>query len=90
VKTINALALRRKLGQVLDEVAQGGEPIMVTRGNRALVVLVSASLYEAGTAARQRRLEAAAGRVAEWRSEFAARRPGTDPVALVRKDRDAR
>jgi len=90
MRTINALSLRKQLGQILDEVAQGGEPVTVTRGNRPLVVLVPAVSYEAGAAARQRRLEGAARRVAEWRAEYAARLSDLDPVALVRKDRDAR
>jgi len=90
MRTINALSLRKKLGKVLDEVAGGGEPVMVTRGNHPLVVLVPALSYEAGAAARERRLEGAARRVAEWRAEYAARLPDVDPVDLVRKDRDAR
>jgi prevent-host-death family protein len=65
MKTVNALSLRRKLGQILDEVAQSGEPVLVTRGNRGLVVLLSAALYEAGAGARQHRLQAAASRVCD-------------------------
>ena len=90
MRTVNALAFRKQLGQILDDVADGGEPIMVTRGNRPLVVLVPAASYEAGAAARHRRLEGAARRVAEWRAEYAARLPDPDPVALVRTDRDGR
>jgi prevent-host-death family protein len=90
MRTINALGLRKQLGAILDDVAQRGEPILVTRGNRPLVVLVPAAVYDAGAGARQRRLEAAARRVAEWRATYAAGAGGADPAALVRKDRDAR
>jgi prevent-host-death family protein len=88
MRSINALALRKRLGQVLDDVADGGEPLLVTRGNRPLVVLVPAAAYDEAAAARHRRLTAAAHRVAEWRAEYAAHRPELDPVDLVRRDRD--
>ena len=89
MKTVSTLTLRKKLGQVLDEVA-AGEPVTVTRANRALAVLVPAAEYAAGTASRRRRLETAAARVAEWRAAYAAKRGRVDPVALVRKDRESR
>jgi prevent-host-death family protein len=89
MKTVTALMLRKRLGQVLDEVAAGGEPVLITRGNRPLVVLVAAERYRAAGAERRDRLEAAAARVAEWRARYGRGR-GLDPVALVRKDRDAR
>ena len=89
MRTVTTLTLRKKLGQVLDQVA-AGERVMITRAKRPLVVLVPASDYAAGAAGRRRRLETAAARVAEWRAEYAARLGRVDPVALVRKDRDAR
>jgi prevent-host-death family protein len=89
MKTVTTLVLRRKLGQVLDEAA-AGERVLITRGNRPLAVLVPADEYAAGAAGRRRRLETAAARVAEWRAEYGGRGRRVDPVALVRKDRDAR
>jgi prevent-host-death family protein len=89
MKTVSTLTLRRKLGQILDEVA-AGERVTVTRGNRPLVVLVPAGEYAAGAAGRRRRLETAAARVAEWRAEYAPKLGRVDPVTLVRKDRDSR
>jgi len=88
MRSINALALRKRLGQILDEVADGGDPLLVTRGNHPLVVLVSAARYEQATGARHERLTTAARRVAEWRAEYAANRADLDPVELVRRDRD--
>jgi prevent-host-death family protein len=51
MRSINALAVRRRLGEILDDVAEGGDPLLVTRGNRPLGVLVPAAQYEqaAGT-----------------------------------------
>ena len=88
MRSINALALRRRLGQILDDVAEGDDPLLVTRGNRPLVVLVPAAQYDQAADARRRRLATAARRVAEWRAEYAAGRPDLDPAALVRRDRD--
>ena len=88
MRSINALALRRRLGQILDDVAEGGSPLLVTRGNRPLVVLVPAAQYDQAADARRGRLVTAAQRVAEWRAEYVAGRPDLDPAALVRRDRD--
>lgn len=88
VRSINALALRKRLGQILDDVADGGQPLLVTRGNRPLVVLVPASQYEQVAGARHQRLTTASRRVAEWRAEYVVHRPDLDPVDLVRRDRD--
>lgn len=95
MRTLSALAFRRKFGSVLDDVARQHQPITITRANRALVVLVPAEDYEAGTSAgdagpRERRLRRAADALAEWRSHHAGRLGGLDAVQLVREDRDRR
>jgi prevent-host-death family protein len=87
MRSINALTLRKRLGQILDDVADGGDPLLVTRGNRPLVVLVPAAQYEQAAGTRHQRLTIAARRVAEWRAEYTAGRPDLDPVDLVRQDR---
>jgi prevent-host-death family protein len=93
VRTLSALAFRRKFGSVLDEVVRKRQPITVTRANRPLVVLVPADEYARGAgpgAARESRLRLAADRLAEWRRRHATRLLDLDPVALVRRDRDNR
>ncbi|MDZ4674188.1 MAG: type II toxin-antitoxin system Phd/YefM family antitoxin [Gemmatimonadota bacterium] len=90
MKTLTALTLRKKLGATLDEVAQAGVPILVTRGNRPLAVLISPEEYQALTAGRTERLTHAATRVAEWRREYLGGKSQFDPVELVRKGRDRR
>jgi len=90
MRSVNALALRKRLGQILDEVARGGDPLLVTRGNRPLVVLVPAATWDQEASARRQRLEPAARRVAEWRAQYLAGRADLDPADLVRRDRDAR
>ncbi len=83
---ISTLTLRKQLGAVLDQVAEG-EPVLVTRGEQPLVVLVAPERYEELTAGREDRLRRAADRVAEWRREYRVAATGADPVALVRADR---
>jgi prevent-host-death family protein len=93
MKTIAALAFRRSLGEVLDEVARTGEPIAITRANQPIVILVPAAGYESTTArltVRENRLRRAAERLAEWKERHSARLAGLDPVALVRADRASR
>jgi prevent-host-death family protein len=90
MKTLTALTLRKQLGATLDEVADTGTPILITRGNRPLAVLVAPEEYQALIGGRERRLEHAAQRVAEWRSEYIAGTPPRDPAALVRRDREGR
>ena len=41
MKHINALTIRNKLGEVLDELARDGEPIGVSKGRQLRAVLVS-------------------------------------------------
>ncbi|HUG26726.1 MAG TPA: type II toxin-antitoxin system Phd/YefM family antitoxin [Gemmatimonadales bacterium] len=90
MKTLTALDLRKRLGATLDEVAERGRPILITRGNRPLAVLVRPEEYEALTAGRSQRLGRAAARVAEWRQEYLATATAPDPVQLVRRDRNRR
>lgn len=93
MRTLSALAFRRKFGSVLDEVVKKRHPITVTRANRALVVLVPADDYvgsDASAASRESRLQLAAERLARWRAAHAAQVARLDAVALVRRNRDDR
>ena len=92
-RTISALDLRKKLGEILDRAA-AGERIVVERDRRALAMLVS---YEEGQRLeeapeeRRRRLEAALERLDEFRIRMAREHPewteGPDAVTLIRQDR---
>ncbi len=41
MKTVNALVIRNRLGEVLDELARTGEPVLVSKGREARAVLVT-------------------------------------------------
>ena len=92
MKTINALAFRRRLGTTLDEVVRERQPITVTRQGRPLVVLVPADAYMegSGTDRRQQRLMRVAERVEAWRERHAGRLKDVDPVQLVQETRASR
>lgn len=87
MKTLSALTFRKQLGATLDQVAESGTPILITRGNRPLAVLVAPDQYEALTGGREQRLTHAAQRVAEWRSQYITGARPLDPALLVREDR---
>ena len=93
MRHLPALTVRRKFGEVLDEVVATREPVTITRANRPLVVLVPADAYATaptGGAVREHRLRLAATRIAEWKARHAARLRGLDPVALIREAREHR
>jgi prevent-host-death family protein len=92
MKSIPALAFRRKFGKVIDDVVRSGQPVTVTRANQPLVVIVPAGHYApaAGLVVREHRLRRAVERLAEWRSKHADRLKSLDPVALIREGRDRR
>lgn len=90
MKQVPALTFRRRFGKVIDDVVRTGQPVTVTRANKALVVIVPADQYGQGPGAsvRESRLRRASERLAEWRARHADRLKGLDPVALVREGRN--
>ena len=46
MKTVTALDLRRRLGSVLNAVAEKHEPVTITRANKPLAVIISADDYQ--------------------------------------------
>jgi len=46
MKTINALAVRKELGAVLDSLAAGGEPVLVTRDREPVAALVPIAIFK--------------------------------------------
>ena len=47
MKEINALDLRKKFGEVLDDVRYGKEPYIIKKNGRQIVVLVDIDVYRA-------------------------------------------
>jgi prevent-host-death family protein len=92
MKTVPALAVRKRFGAILDEVAKG-ETIAITRANRPLAVMEPYAGYQVrmDREARRKRLTEAFRRLDEWvehnRSHL---KKGPDAVTLIRHLRDSR
>lgn len=46
METVNALKLRNNLGQILDRLAEKGEPIRISKGRKIRAVLVTPQQFE--------------------------------------------
>ncbi len=96
MRTVTAMDLRKRLGEILDA-ASAGERIAIERDGRPMAVLVTpeaAARLDEDEQARIQRGLAALDRLDEFREEMARKyppKPG-DPTAveLVRRDRDSR
>ena len=53
MKEINALDLRKKFGEILDEVRYKKEPYIIKKNGRQIVVLVDIDVYRAAQENRQ-------------------------------------
>ncbi|OGW72778.1 MAG: hypothetical protein A2Y02_02585 [Omnitrophica bacterium GWA2_52_12] len=72
MKEINALDLRKKFGEILDDVRYGKEPYIVKKNGRQIVVLMDIDLYRASQDRFQEEAfieEYSADRIREFMSE---------------------
>jgi prevent-host-death family protein len=93
MRTVTALELRGKLGELLDA-ASAGERILIERDHRPMAVLVSvedAHRLDDDRDERRKRGLAALDRLDKFRERMAREHPeemgGPDAVTLVRHDR---
>jgi prevent-host-death family protein len=92
VKTINALTLRKKLGSILDEVHNKKTPIVISRANKPLVVMIPFEDYKEikDEKERERRLRSAASKIDQWREKNFKQLKGLNSVELIRQMREER
>lgn len=95
MRTVSALELRKKLGQILDAAA-AGERIVIERDRRPLAMLVpveDGQRLDESPDEELRRFEAALDRLDEFRERMAREYPemleGPDAATLIRQDRDS-
>jgi prevent-host-death family protein len=93
MRTVTALELRGKLGELLDA-ASAGERILIERDHRPMAVLVSieeANRLDEDREERRRRSVAALDRLDKFRERMAREHPeppgAPDSVTLIRHDR---
>lgn len=86
---ISTLTLRKKLGSILDQVAEKKEAVTITRGDKPLVAIVPYEEYEKREA-RQARLGRAAADMDKLRKRLAPKLRDFDATAVIRKMREQR
>ena len=92
MRMVSALAVRKRLGNILDEVVKGKEPIAITRANRPLVVMEPYEDYESRTnrEARRGRLLELTRQMDAWTKRNARFLKGLHAVEAIRQMRDTR
>jgi prevent-host-death family protein len=89
MKILSALDLRKKLGSVLNAVAEKREPVTITRANKPLAVIVSADEYEEKMlkSKRGQKLKEISSRLESWRNEHRKETAHVDAVKAIREVR---
>jgi prevent-host-death family protein len=92
MKTLTALDLRKKLGSILDSVAEKHEPVTITRANKPLAVIISADEYQEKVLKgdRGRKLKELSTQMDAWKKEHRNATAGVDVVKAVRNVRERR
>lgn len=90
MKTVTALDLRKKLGSVLNSVAEKHEPVTITRANKPLAVIMSAEEYQDKVVKsdRGRKLKELSLRMDTWQTEHRKKTAHIDVVKALRETRD--
>ena len=92
MKTVTALDLRKKLGSVLNSVAEKHEPVTITRANKPLAVIISADEYQDKVlkSDRGRKLKELSTRMDAWKKEHRKETARLDAVKAIRETRERR
>ena len=92
MKTVTALNLRKKLGSVLNSVAEKHEPVTITRANKPLAVIISADDYQEKVLKSDRghKLKELSLRMNAWKREHRKETARIDVVKSIREMRERR
>jgi prevent-host-death family protein len=90
VRTINALDFRKKLGSTIDEVYEKKTPIVISRANKPMVVIIPFEDYNELLAEkdREKRLQLASSRIDQWRKKYGKQLKDTNSVEVIRQLRE--
>lgn len=86
---VSALTLRKKLGSILDEVAEKKKAVTVTRSDKPLVAIIPYEEYERREE-RVERLSRAAAEMDRLGKRLGPKLRDVDATAAIRKMRDQR
>jgi prevent-host-death family protein len=92
MKVLNALSLRRKFGGVIDEVCRDKEPVVITRANKPLVVMVSYEEYEKlrRESEGKKKLRRVFREIERWSDEHEDAMRGLNAVEMIREIRQGK
>jgi prevent-host-death family protein len=92
MKTVTALDLRKKLGSVLNSVAEKHEAVTITRANKPLAVIISADEYQEKVlkSVRGQKLKELSSRMDAWKREHGKETACIDAVKAIREMRERR
>jgi prevent-host-death family protein len=92
MKTVTTLDLRKKLGSVLNSVAEGHEAVTITRANKPLAVIISADDYQDKVLKgdRGRKLKELSVKMDAWKKEHRKETSNIDGVKAIREAREGR
>ncbi len=92
MKTVTALDLRKKLGSVLNSVAESHEAVTITRANKPLAVIISPVEYQDKVLKgdRGRKLKELSAQMDAWKREHRKETARIDAVKAVRETRERR
>jgi prevent-host-death family protein len=92
MQTLTTMDLRKNLGHILDMVAENNEPVIISRANKPLAVIISIGEYEEKVQKKNRvqRLESLTTAMDAWRERNRTATVLVDVVQAVRESRDSR
>ena len=92
MRTVTTLDLRKKLGSVLNSVAEGHEAVTVTRANKPLAIIISPDEYQDKVLKgdRGRKLRELSARMDAWKKEHRKETAHLDVVKAIRETRELR
>ncbi|MDQ7784040.1 MAG: type II toxin-antitoxin system prevent-host-death family antitoxin [Desulfomonilaceae bacterium] len=89
---MTTMDLRKKLGHILDTVAEKNEQVIISRANRPLAVILSIAEFEEKVLKKNRKekLRELAADMDDWRALHRKETAKVDAVRAVREIRDSR
>ncbi len=92
MKTMTALALRKKLGSVLNDVSMRKEQVIISRANKPLAAIISIDEYEEKVLKknREQKLRDISAKMDQWKEKHKKKTARIDVVKVIREIRESR
>mgnify|MGYP001153170421 CR=1 FL=1 len=92
MRILNALSVRRKFGGVIDQVFRDKEPVVITRANKPLVVMLPYEEYSKLSEGKERekKLRRVFQQINEWSNSHEEAVKGLNAVEMIREIRQGR